>query len=122
MTNVAELEKGLAGFYGTESYHRIYPNLVLTDGAKYLADEAGCYWLYDIVWSVLNHPNIYNQDFLVVQIHKTEHPKAVVRIMDGDDTVLYQQNIPYTDFPLNKYEVYVQYNGEYWVVLLTSEY
>jgi len=120
--SVEELEKGLAGFYGTEAYHRMYPNLVLTDGAKYLAEEAGCFWLYDIVWSVLNKPNIRNQDFLAVKVHKPEKSQAVVRIEDGNETLLYKQNIPYTDFPLDDYTFYVQYSGKFWVVLLTSEY
>ena len=43
-----ELERNLAHFTGTEEYTRAkYPgiNLLLTDGAKYLCDNAKCYWL-----------------------------------------------------------------------------
>ena len=122
MKSAAELETGLAGFYGTEGYHRLHPNMVLTDGAKYLAEEAGCFWLYDVVWSVLNKPNVRNEDFLVVKIRLEEKPQAVVRIEDGNDNLLYKQVIPYTDFPMALYTFYIQYNGDFWVVLLTSEY
>jgi hypothetical protein len=49
-----ELHRHLAQFSGTERYYRIHPGLLATDGAKYLADEAGAYWLLDIIWSVLS--------------------------------------------------------------------
>jgi len=62
----AEIEAALPHFTGTEEYHRMrYPwlrkDLLLTDGAKYLADKAGliggtAYWLIDIIAShQLNH-------------------------------------------------------------------
>jgi len=44
----------LNGFSGTESYHRfsvLFPNLVLTDGVKFLAENASCYWWLDIIGS-----------------------------------------------------------------------
>ena len=40
----AELTNALQNFTGTENYHRfsaIMPNVLLTDGAKFLAEEAG---------------------------------------------------------------------------------
>lgn len=49
-----ELENGLTNFYGTEDYHKfsiLFPNLFLTDGVKFLADNAGAYWLMDIIGS-----------------------------------------------------------------------
>jgi hypothetical protein len=41
-------ESDLAQFIGTENYYR-YLGINLTDGVKFLADEAGAYWLVDIV-------------------------------------------------------------------------
>jgi len=52
--NKLELQKGLAGFSGTEAYHRLSPlhgKLVCTDGVKYLADKAGAFWLIDAIAS-----------------------------------------------------------------------
>jgi hypothetical protein len=37
----------LAQFTGTEHYYRLNRRCLITDGAKYLADEAGAYWLLD---------------------------------------------------------------------------
>jgi hypothetical protein len=42
----------LDGFTGTEAYHPwsiLFRKAVLTDGAKYLADKAGAYWLMDVI-------------------------------------------------------------------------
>jgi len=57
MTNLTaeQIELSLSGFIGTEAYHRfnaLCPKVVLTDGAKYLADQAEAYWLMDIIGSV----------------------------------------------------------------------
>lgn len=41
-------------FTGTEQWHRfnsMMRDCLLTDGAKYVADEAGAYWLMDIIGS-----------------------------------------------------------------------
>ena len=49
-----ELEIELGHFTGTMEWHKwsiLYPRFVLTDGAKYLADKAGAYWLMDIIGS-----------------------------------------------------------------------
>jgi hypothetical protein len=35
----------LSHFTGTEHYYRLNRWCFITDGAKYLADEAGTYWL-----------------------------------------------------------------------------
>ena len=95
----AELETGLAQFYGTEHYYRHMGPIVLTDGAKYLADNAGCYWLYDIVFSVL--PKLRGEGFAAVKLTvDLAKKKGIVVIDDGNGRKLYRQVIPYTDFPL----------------------
>ena len=35
----------LSQFTGTTQYYRILPTFVVTDGVKYLMEEAECYWL-----------------------------------------------------------------------------
>ena len=54
MMDANEIQGGLSGFYGTEGYHRfsvLCPKLLLTDGAKWLAENAGAYWLMDAIGS-----------------------------------------------------------------------
>src|SRR6266545_2852011 len=45
------LEDELRQFIGTERYYRHFTGMLYTDGIRYLADRAGCYWLIDVVAS-----------------------------------------------------------------------
>ena len=51
--NAKELSSILRQFTGTAHYYRLHNEVVLKDGAKYLADEARCYWLMDAIASYL---------------------------------------------------------------------
>ena len=118
----AELLNHLAQCTSTEQYHRTHPNLLATDGAKYLADAAGAYWLLDIVWSVLQK---IMDEFAVLELTLEKGLScAEVVIHDGREpkTIYHRQAIPYTDFPLQNIKLYVQENGLERVVLLPSEY
>jgi hypothetical protein len=48
-----DLAASLAQFTGTTRYYRISPGHLLTDGTRYLADTASCYWIMDAVASHL---------------------------------------------------------------------
>lgn len=49
---VSELLTELRHFYCTQNYYRHWLKcLVYTDGVKFLADEANCYWLVDAIAS-----------------------------------------------------------------------
>ena len=118
----AELQSHLAQCTGTEQYHRTHPGLLATDGAKYLADAAGAYWLLDIVWSVLQ---TITGEFAVLELTlEAGSSRAEVLIHDGREprTVYHRQAITYTDFPLPKSKLYIQQNGLERVVMLPSEY
>jgi len=85
-TTPEELHRHLTQFSGTERYHRTHLGLLATDGAKYLADEAGAYWLLDIIWSVL--PKIADE-FAVLELQLEEGScRAVVVIGDGRERVV----------------------------------
>ena len=120
-----ELSASLAGFTGTEGYLRVHPGLVLTDGAAFLAKNAGCYWLFDIIWSYL--PQCRKDKMLremqfwkLAKVAGTN--KAVVTCERDTDNVAFKQEIEYTDFPLDSIKLYVQWSGEFFVAMLPSEY
>jgi len=117
------LESELSNFTGTETYVGLYPELLLTEGAHYLAEKAKCFWLFDIVYSVIRHcKKAKEEGFLNVTMTVLKEGGGIFRADDGNDHVLYQQNIPYTDFPLDSYSFYVIFDGNKWVALLKSEY
>ncbi len=120
-TTSDELCRNLAQFSGTERYHRTHPGLLATDGAKYLADEAGAYWLLDIIWSVL--PKV-TDEFAVLELSVQDNRRAAVVIHDGREpqTSYHEQSIPWTDFPLEQIKLYLQQNGQERVVMLMGEY
>jgi hypothetical protein len=110
----------LSQFIGTETYWRISPSAVLTDGAKYVADGAGAYWLMDAIASYL--PQFTGkEDFIVAKLVRTGI-SAQLTLDDGNGRVLDQQHIPYTDFPLISIQLYACWGGEFWVLMLCSEY
>jgi hypothetical protein len=110
----------LAQFIGTERYWRISPSTVLTDGAKYVADAVGAYWLMDAIASYL--PQFTGkEDFIVAKLVRTGI-SAQLTLDDGNGKVLDQQHIEYTDFPMISFQMYACWGGEFWVIMLCSEY
>lgn len=117
----SELQNALAHFTGTEHYYRIYPKFVLTDGTKYLADVAGAYWLMDLYASHLASVDAEAESFTCLKL--TKHGKgADIVIEDGNTRALAKQQIEYTDFPLENFMFYAIWSGEFWVLMLSSEY
>lgn len=122
--NKSELLADLNQFSGTMEYHRHSPRLLLTDGTLFLAENAGAFWLFDIVASILpmietKHRNEY---FLSVKLAVNPDRTAVFTVDNGNGRVYYRQEIPFTDFPLDKMNIFVEDNGSEWVALLPSEH
>ena len=61
-------ETDLNSFCGTTQYFRYLCGLKLTDGVKYLADEAGAYWLLDIIASYQTNPKTRREHFQVWEL------------------------------------------------------
>lgn len=116
-----DLISALSQFTGTEKYYRLYPNVVLTDGTKYLADRAGCYWLMDVYASHLASVDPELESFTCLKLSKKGSGADIV-IEDGNTHALAQQHIQYTDFPLDTFVFYAVWAGEFWVLMLRSEY
>ncbi len=110
----------LTYFTGTEKYYRISRRHLLTDGTKYLAEEAECFWMMDAIVSHVSE--IGTNDWFVqikVQVHGI---KATMIYDDGNGKELARQEIPYTDFPMQAVSLYACWDGEHWVIMLPSEY
>ena len=131
MKSKEEILAGLAGFYGTEQYHRfsiLFKNHVITDGVKWLCDECQSFWLLDIIASYhskcMKDPKGMLQDaqFWTLTLNKTGRGAKVICERDTGDVVI-TQNIEYTDFPLPEIKLYCNRADEnLWVILLVSEY
>lgn len=109
-------------FTGTTSYYKLnvlFPNILLTDGVKYLADEAQCYWLLEAIAS-----NIYNRSDWFMNIEFNSKSGRLV-ITDGngiDSAFEIVENFGSHTFPLESINLYAQNDGERIVIMLPSEY
>jgi hypothetical protein len=114
----------LSQFSGTEHYYRIMPTVLMTDGAKFVADNGEAYWLMTAIASYL--PQFKNTEpFIVADLQVTNignSRTALLKLEDGNENVLAQQYIEYTDFELDEMKLYACYTGEMWVIMLPREY
>ncbi len=119
MNSTQNLQSELSQFIGTEKFYRITQRHLLTDGTKYLAEQAKCFWLMDAISSHL--PKYFSDYFCVARL-VVNGSNAVLTLDDGNDNVYARQKIEYTDLPLSEIKLYCSFDGEYWVIMLTSEY
>ena len=110
----------LTQFIETTGYYRISRRHLLTDGAKYLAEEAECFWMMDAIASHLSEIGTADW-FVLVRVEGTEG-RAVMIYEDGNSREHARQEIPYTDFPLPSITLYACWDQEHWVIMLPSEY
>lgn len=116
-------ELDLSGFTGTEHYYRYHSGVYLTDGTAYLAKEAGCLWLMDMIVSYL--PTIpSDESFVVMTLQRNKNGGADFGLTDDIPAKRWYaaQHIEWTDFPLDEITLYVERGEDAWVVLLTSEH
>ena len=110
----------LAHFTGTAQYYRIGRRHLLTDGTKYLAEEAECFWMMDAIASHVSE--IGTHDWFVQVKVQVQGIQATMIYDDGNGNELARQEIPYTDFPMEAVSLYACWDGEHWVIMLPSEY
>ena len=114
----------LHNFSGTELYYRITPDTVMTEGAKFVADNGEAYWLMTAIASYL--PQLTKTESFIVanlQVTNTGNSRsALLKLDDGNDNILIEQHIAYTDFALDEMKLYACHTGNMWVIMLPREY
>ena len=85
--------------------HPMFKFLVYTEGMKMLFEEGKCYWLLDLLGSILGKPKVAIEEKRFVHVtRKGTKGSVVVYAPDGEkDKVIYSQDIPYTDFPFESF-------------------
>ena len=112
-------EADLANFTGTEQWYKHWLGPLYTDGVKYVADQAGAYWLIDEIVLAQHSKKVRNEAFQhwVLKVD-LEHKRGTLTADDGNDNVIFSKVIEYTDFCLSQIRFYFTDN----VILLPSEY
>jgi len=113
-------EADLANFTGSENWYRHWLGKTLyTDGAKYVADQAGAFWLLDEIAISQTRPKVMAEEFQVWTLKvDLENRKGVLTCDDGNGNVVFTKRIEYTDFPLPAISFYCTHD----TILLPSEY
>lgn len=107
-------------FTGTERWfrHSLVPHVLYTEGAQYVAEQAGAYWLLDeIALAQSYEATVANEAFQLWSLDVTGNTATLI-CEDGDDHVLLSKAFAFTDFPEPGIRFYVS-GG---VILLPSEY
>jgi len=121
MIDTENLSRELMHFTGSESYfrHGIVREVVFTEGAKFLADRAGAYWLLDeIALCQRYEERVAAEEFQLWTLAVNLDQTGIITCDDGNGQVVYTKRLEYTDFPMSEIKLYCINN----TILLPSEY
>ncbi|GAB4072292.1 hypothetical protein KHC28_01390 [Ancylobacter sonchi] len=111
----------LRQFTGTEQWYRhpLVRRVLFTDGAKFVADSAGAYWLLDeIAFAQHSEPAVARTGFQLWKLIVAADASADLRCEDGNGEAVYTKHLDWTDFTAEGVQLYFADN----VILLPSEY
>jgi hypothetical protein len=110
----------LEQFTGSETWyqHGLMRSITFTDGAKYVADNGGAYWLLDEIALAQKFARAVKAEPFQVWKLTASSNRGVLTCDDGNGNIVYTKEIPFTDFPLAEITFYFVDN----VILLPSEY
>ena len=119
----------LAGFIGSEEFVRysaLFRKSILTDGAMYVAETAGAFWLMDVIGSHQTNPLVKAEGFQVWKLVPNKTGDGATAICeDGNKKTVVSQRIPFTDFPFidgEEFVLWAIFDGQYLTIMLPSEY
>ena len=109
----------LDNFHGSEHWYRhaLNKQVTFTDGAKFLADRAGAYWLLDEIALAQWINRVKAEEFQVWKFVVTGS-MGDLTCEDGNGNEVVAKKIDFTDFPLPKVTLWFENN----VIYLPSEH
>ena len=116
-----DLKTHLQHFTGTENWYRhpLFGGFSYTDGIRYLAEQAGAYWLIDQIFGFqYDNKRVKALPFQVWDLIVNEDRSAWLICTDGNDGRILHEKISFTDFPLPEIRLFLTDR----VLLLPSEY
>jgi hypothetical protein len=96
-------------FTGSEHWYRfgIVPDITCTDGAKYVADTAGAYWLLDEIAIAQKFvKEVKAREFQVWKLTVNDDSSATLICEGGNGKAVFAKRIPRTDFPKDGVELW----------------
>ncbi len=122
MTTKHQLTKSdLMQFTGSENWYRhgLNRKVLYTDGAQYVAERGGAYWLLDEIALIQPYDKaVAAEEFQVWKLTVRPNRTAMLKCDDGNGKIVFSKEIEYTDFQLDEITFYFTNN----TILLPSEY
>ena len=114
-----ELLAALKQFSGTTQYyiHPLFKAFRYTDGVRFLAINAECYWLLEFIFSYQNNAKIKAISFQTWKLVR-KGDGCTITVDDGNGKIIKSFNLNFTTFPLNSFTLWMIDK----VLLLPSEY
>ena len=110
----AQLQAFIDQVNGFDTHYRhALSGMTYSDGVKFIAEEAGAYWLIDAILISSKRKRLQARCDGLEFWTLTVKDKAAVLVctdggMNGEKAkAVYTQNIDYTDFPLDKITLYI---------------
>jgi hypothetical protein len=106
----------LRQFTGSATFYRHALNrkVVFTEGAHYVAETGGAYWLLDEIALVQPYePRIAAEEFQVWTLTVRADRSATLACGDGNGNIVFSKEIEYTDFPLEAITLWFANNTIY---------
>ena len=127
-----DLTASLRQFTGGGKVFRSWlPTVVYTEGIQHLAREAGAYWLIDAIIAHFPTKKMAAAQFEDYRVREAQYWRLKVDCndsailsaeADAGEKPFIVQKIPFTDFPLEKVEIWAELDGQRWTLLLPSEH
>lgn len=111
----------LRQFTGSEHWYRhpLARQVLFTDGAKYVADQAEAYWLLDeIAFAQRAQKAVAAEEFQVWKLAVKPDRTAMLSCEDGNYNVVFTKALEFTDFPEPEIVLWFANN----TIFLPSEY
>jgi hypothetical protein len=111
----------LRQFSGSETWYRhgLVRHILDTEGAQYVAEQGRAYWLLDeIALTQKGNRDVAGEPFQLWTLEVRKDRTALLTCEDGNGNPMLCKQIEYTDFPLDRIQLYLTNN----TILLPSEY
>lgn len=117
MTNTPKLTADdLAQFTGSETWYRhaINRKILYTEGAQFVAERGGAYWLLDEIAIIQPYDKaVAAEEFQVWKLAVHSDRKATLTCEDGNGNVVFTKQVEWTDFPLDEITLWFANNTIY---------
>lgn len=111
--------------------HSLSRNVIYTPGLRHVADAGGAYWMLDEIALALGSrsmqrwlaadPRVGEMQFWTLAVN-ADSSATLSGVADAGVTPFFQKRIAWTDFPLERVDIWCGYDRQRWTLYLPSEH